>query len=172
MIFSDSYVEKKSTSFIFLTLLGLFASLYMEYISISALLNSFEKIQLFNKYFIVFSMASFVSIIVAGYILSGILHLIDGKRLICKLSIDDRITIKNSMLNELEFTFNDVISIINGQKKLLFKNVELFLKGSERGFTINLKDGRFFRVSPHMERIDELKAELERIIAENKTVVE
>ena len=61
----------------------------------------------------------------------------------------------------------DLLSISDGNKSW-FVRPSIAFQNDFPSFTIHLKDGRFFRVSPHMERIDELKAKLEQIIEDNK----
>ena len=133
-----------------------------------------------NCLFLPASMMSFTekSVVLLGfiyilYLLYGGLGLIfEGKSIVRKiLSNNSYIKVENALHYIQNIPNSDICSIDDVEKKWrIFK--PHFYKMDKKGLTINLNDGRFFRVSPHMERIDELKVELERIIAENKRVAE
>ena len=97
----------------------------------------------------------------------GVLLFIDGQSIIRNITFDaESVNFENSLHLKINISNKDITSIDSIEKKWrVFK--PHFFKANKEGLTINIKGGRFFRVSPHMERIDELKAELEKIIEEN-----
>jgi len=107
-------------------------------------------------------------VIVFLWLRYGVLLFIDGKSIIRNIIIDlDSVNFENALHFKINSSNNNIKCISDVESKWhTFK--PHFYKSDKKGFTIFLKDGRFFRVSPHMERIDELKAELEHIIDENK----
>ena len=62
---------------------------------------------------------------------------------------------------------NDLQSVSTAEEKWMLPKPH-YWKSGKNGVTIKLKNGRFYRISPHMERIEALKLALEKVIEENE----
>ena len=167
--FQDNYVKANASQKKWLMIICFPLIVWGEYLIISSMLLAYSRMAMFNQDFLMFFVGAFCLFMFSGYILSGFIGLVTGSQLIKEIVFNNNeLYLINALYKKKDIIKNNLANIVDGQKRVPFKSNALYLKGCERGFTINLKNGQFYRVSPHMERIDELKAELEKIIDNNK----
>lgn len=162
VIYTDKIIEDSLLQSVLLILVGILGALFAEYYIFLGLI----QLKSYNWFFFV-GCLTFCFFLTSQ--LSAIFHWIEGRDIVFNITLlYDSINIENSLKRKVVIKATEIVNIKEGQKKWRFFVPKVF-RGLKGGLTINLKDGRFFRVSPHMERIDELKGELERIIEENKS---
>ncbi|WP_028389687.1 hypothetical protein [Legionella fairfieldensis] len=81
--------------------------------------------------------------------------------------IEENIIIRFYFCRKLTFCKKDLVKIGDFKITKLMSRIRTFPEGGT-GFLIHLKNGKRYRVSPHMARFEELKAVLTEIVARNK----
>ena len=137
-------------------------SVFGEYVIVSCVINQSDY---GSK--IIFS----ITALYVSYLLYGAIAIIkDGRFCIRNIKIkSNKIVIIDSLHRTNNLSEEEIISISYLDMPWFFPKPH-FYKTGKKGLTIKISDGRFFRVSPHMERIDKLKVALEEIIKNNKKV--
>lgn len=106
-------------------------------------------------------------IYVLYWLYKGFFLLTEGRFFIRKLTFNNLdFEIHNGLHTKIVIKYLEIKSVSNDLKNYKLFNLDCKMHKC-LGLIINLKDGRFFRISPHMERIDELKQRLEKIIEKN-----
>lgn len=159
--FNDSVLEEKRISnfFIFPTLIGMPILIWAAF---TVLLSTSDKL-----FFLILAFF-FIPIIILGT-LNIYFYFLEGRKFIFNLQVEEKgIKIFTISGSEKSICKNDIDSILYKKHKPLIAWLSSFMNSNNLSLTLYLKDGRFFRISPHMERLEELKELLERIIEENK----
>ena len=110
----------------------------------------------------------FIFLLGALYVLfwlyRGYILLTEGRYFVRNIFIKNNVLeVENGIHKKIALKYSEIKSISDNEPKWKIIKPN-FYKSDKNGFIITLKDGRFFRVSPHMERIDDLKSELQRLI--------
>tara|TARA_B110000879_G_C11143148_1_gene501249 strand:- start:746 stop:1240 length:495 start_codon:yes stop_codon:yes gene_type:complete len=91
-----------------------------------------------------------------------------GRQVVYQIDMIDKKIRMYTMLEQTKFIkFSDIMTVLDFKPDWFMTRFHLN-KDDHYGLSIALKDGRSFRVSPHMERIDELKEALKSIIQANQ----
>jgi hypothetical protein len=98
---------------------------------------------------------------------NNIALLINGRFLIQEIQFGINILIIKNALHKLKHIKYCNIKLISKTDEKWHLVKPHFYKTEKKGITIYLTDGTFLRISPHMERIDELYVGLEKIVKEN-----
>lgn len=103
------------------------------------------------------------------YVLNLLSLFFNGPRIINSLSVkNNMIKVANSIKQKSKFTKSELIKIeMNRHKWFLGWTPSLF-KTQKPYFSIYFNNGQSYVVSPYMERFDELKDVLTRIVEDNK----
>ena len=101
------------------------------------------------------------------WLYKGLFLLTEGRFLIRRLFLNNsNLEIQNGIHTKIFINYAEIKSVSRDFEKYKLFNIDCRMHNC-LGLIINLKDGRYFRISPHMERIDELKERLEKMIEGN-----
>lgn len=159
----DREVMKATHNPVILNLISVLTACSMFFLSLFLLCSSLYCLSLQDETMIILFMFA-----LSLWIYGGFFSVLEEKRFVRNLVINQEgIKIENAFHRVKFIQNNEIHSVSTAEERWTLPKPH-YWKSGKNGVTIKLKNGKFYRVSPHMERIEALKLALEKVIEENE----
>lgn len=103
------------------------------------------------------------------WVYGGFFSVIEERRFVRNIKVTaSSVEIENAFHKIKKIRVKDIKYVSDIEEKWILPKPH-YWKVGKKGLTIKLNNGKFYRISPHMENIEELKTKLDKLIDEYKS---